>query len=114
MTQKTITPRRAETYVSVRQLILNGELLDGSRIVESSLCDQLGVSRTPLREALFRLEQEGLVRQDLARGFSVMPLSAREVREIYPIIWTLEVLALELSEGNFDIAALRKLNRTMQ
>jgi DNA-binding GntR family transcriptional regulator len=67
-----------------------------------------------MREALFRLEQEGLVRQDPARGFSVMPLSAREVREIYPIIWTLEVLSLELAEGNVDLEKLKSLNRSLQ
>jgi DNA-binding GntR family transcriptional regulator len=52
------------------------------------------VSRTPLREALFRLEQAGFLHADLARGFTVIPLTAREVREIYPIIWALECLAL--------------------
>ncbi len=113
MTQQTPVPRRKETYTSVRQLILTGALPADSRIVESALCEQLGVSRTPMREALFRLEQEGLVRQDLSRGFSVMPLSAREVREIYPIIWTLEALALQLSEGYVPINALKNLNQSL-
>lgn len=113
MIDKTPSPMRVETYTSVRDLILSGSLPEGSRIVESALCQKLGVSRTPLREALFRLEQEGLVRQDLARGFSVLPLSAREVREIYPIIWTLERLALELTES-FDVGALKKLNQSLE
>jgi len=114
MAQQTLTPRRAETYASVRELILSGELAAGARIVESALCEELGVSRTPMREALFRLEQEGLVRQDLSRGFSVITLSAREVREIYPIIWTLEVLALQLAEGNIEVDTLKSLNRSLQ
>lgn len=107
-------PLRTETYDKLLQLIMAGDLPEDSRIVESALCTQLGVSRTPLREALFRLEQEGLVRQDMSRGFSVMPLTAREVREIYPIIWTLEVLALELADGLVDISALKALNRSLQ
>jgi DNA-binding GntR family transcriptional regulator len=114
MAQQTATPRRMETYASVRELILSGELPAGTRIVESGLCEELGVSRTPMREALFRLEQEGLVKQDMARGFSVMPLSAREVREIYPIIWTLEVLALQLAENDIDVNALKSLNRSLR
>ena len=107
----------AEKSGNVRQclceLILSGELAAGARIVESALCEELGVSRTPMREALFRLEQEGLVKQDLSRGFSVMPLSAREVREIYPIIWTLEVLA-QLAEGSIEVDTLKSLNRSLQ
>ena len=77
------------------------------------MCKQLGISRTPLREALFRLEQEGLVKSDPSRGFSVVPLSAREVREIYPIIWTLEALAVKLSRNNFDTIGLKDLNRLL-
>lgn len=113
MTDRTLTPRRVGTYQTVRDLILKGELAAGARIIESAVCEQLGVSRTPMREALFRLEQEGLVRQDAAKGFSVMPLTAREVREIYPIIWTLEVLALKLCEGNRDLDKLRDANRRL-
>jgi DNA-binding GntR family transcriptional regulator len=113
MVQCTLTPRRLETYELVRQLILGGEIPADSRIVESTLCEQLGVSRTPMREALFRLEQEGLVKQDLARGFSVLPLSAREVRETYPIIWTLEILALESAEGRFEFERLKELNKSL-
>jgi DNA-binding GntR family transcriptional regulator len=55
------------------------------------------VSRTPLREALLALEREGFVRADVARGFAVAPLSARDVREVYPILLALESLALRMS-----------------
>ncbi|HET7621559.1 MAG TPA: GntR family transcriptional regulator [Gemmatimonadaceae bacterium] len=92
------SPARSPLREDVRQIvlerILSGELPPGSRITESRLAAELGVSRTPLREALFNLESEGFVRSDLARGFSVAPLSVREVRESYPILQTLEVLAL--------------------
>ena len=89
---------RAPLRDDLRQLlldrILSGELPPGSRITESRLAAELGVSRTPLREALFHLESDGFVRSDLARGFSVAPLSVREVRESYPILQALESLAL--------------------
>jgi DNA-binding GntR family transcriptional regulator len=87
-------PLRDEVYQLVLDQLLRGELSPGSRIIESELATKLGVSRTPLREALFRLEQAGFLHTDLARGFTVIPLTAREVREIYPIIWSLECLAL--------------------
>jgi DNA-binding GntR family transcriptional regulator len=114
MPEQSVRPRREEAYQTVLDLILKGTLREDSRIVESTLCDELGVSRTPMREALFRLEQEGLVKQDLARGFSVMPMNAREVREIYPIIWTLEVLAIKSAERAFNIDGLKALNRSLQ
>lgn len=63
------------------------------------MAKELGTSRTPLREALINLEQEGFVQSERACGFSVPPLTGREVREIYPILWTLEGLALRAS-GN--------------
>lgn len=87
-------PLRDEVYQLVLDQLLRGELAPGSRVIESELATKLGVSRTPLREALFRLEQAGFLHADLARGFTVIPLTAREVREIYPIIWSLECLAL--------------------
>lgn len=77
--------------------IIAGKLKPGEAIRESYLAAQLKVSRTPLREALLQLEREGFIRSDERRGFSVEHLSAREVREIYPMIWTLEGLAVRSS-----------------
>lgn len=91
-------PVREELLANLRDRILRGEFSPGSRIRESTLATQLQVSRTPVREALFRLEQEGFVQADMDRGFLVKPLTAREVREVYPIIWTLESLALRFAE----------------
>ncbi len=108
----THKPLREDVRQMVLERLWRGELAPGSRINESSLATELGVSRTPLREALFRLEQEGFVRADMARGFLVMPLTAREIREIYPILWSLEGLALR-SAGHAaagDAAELEQLN----
>jgi DNA-binding GntR family transcriptional regulator len=101
--------------IELRNMIVDGRLPAGERINEVHLSRQLGVSRTPLREALFNLESEGFVRSDLARGFSVAPLSVREVRESYPILQSLEALALR-SIGQLAGATapeLRKINEKL-
>jgi DNA-binding GntR family transcriptional regulator len=90
-------PIRADLRRIVLERIVRGELPPGSRIKEARLAEELGSSRTPLREALIKLEQEGFVRSELAHGFTVERLSGREVREIYPLLWTLEGLALRSS-----------------
>lgn len=90
-------PMRADVHRALLERIVCGDLAPGARIKEVQLSEELGVSRTPLREALLRLECEGFVRSELARGFSVESLSAREIRESYPIIAALEELALRAS-----------------
>lgn len=103
-------PLRKELLERLREQILRGEFSPGSWIHDSLLATQLQVSRTPVREALFHLEQEGFVQADMDRGFLVKPLTAREVREVYPILWTLEGLALR-SAGQ---AAIRQLMELQQ
>jgi DNA-binding GntR family transcriptional regulator len=97
----------------LRTLLIEHHLEPGARLVESQLCSELGVSRTPVREALFVLEQEGFVKSDPARGFSVRPLNSQEVRELYPIIWTLEILAVKLSDERLkaSLPALKSANK---
>ncbi|MGA9244378.1 MAG: GntR family transcriptional regulator [Silvibacterium sp.] len=85
---------RQDVVPEIRGSILAGQLKPGSKIIESRLAASLGISRTPLREALLHLEREGLVRSDLRRGFTVEPLSPREVRETYPVLATLECYAV--------------------
>lgn len=88
---------RQDVLPEIRKSILAGRLKPGAKIIESRLATTLGVSRTPLREALLHLEREGLVRSDLRRGFTVEPLSAREVRETYPLLAALECHAVRTS-----------------
>lgn len=77
--------------------LADGRLPPGQRLEEERLSKALGVSRTPLREALSKLATEGLVEAVPRRGFRVPRLSAERVRDLYPVIGSLEGLALRLS-----------------
>lgn len=87
-------PLRQEIRRIILEGILRGTLGPGTDVNEAALASSLGVSRTPLREALLGLEMEGFLKSDVGRGFSVVPLTERDVEEIYPLLWTLESLAL--------------------
>ena len=81
----------------LRELILTGQLAPGARIAELTLVNLLGVSRTPIREALLRLEQEGLVEALRAGGYAVRTFSEREVSVAIELRGTLEGLAARLA-----------------
>jgi DNA-binding GntR family transcriptional regulator len=108
----TRVPLREQVHRAVVGRILREELAPGARISDSVMAQELGVSRTPVREALLRLEREGFLEVDVGRGFFVKPLSADEVRETYPILWTLEVLALRTAPrpGRATVAELDRIN----
>lgn len=81
----------------LRELVLTGKLAAGSRIAELTLVDLLGVSRTPIRTALMRLEQEGLLDVLPSGGFAVRTFSERDVSEAIELRGTLEGLAARLA-----------------
>lgn len=81
---------------ALRSMILSGELMPGDRLPEIRLTAQLGVSRSPLREAMSVLEQEGLIVQAPRRGAIVAPLTAHDIYEIYTLRAELEGLAVRL------------------
>jgi DNA-binding GntR family transcriptional regulator len=86
----------AETaYEQLKRKILRGELAPGAQILEEELAVTLGMSRTPVREAAVRLEQEGFVEIVPRRGFRVTSLSKRAVREINEVLECLEIQAAE-------------------
>ncbi|MEU5088570.1 GntR family transcriptional regulator [Streptomyces sp. NPDC021356] len=87
-------PLRESVYARIVELIASGHFTPGAPLTEASLSRTLGVSRTPVREALLRLQAEGVVDSALARGFTVKPLTARECGELYPVLGALEALAL--------------------
>jgi DNA-binding GntR family transcriptional regulator len=85
------------TFHRVRELIVRGKLAPGSRVVEADLADRLGVSRTPIRAALHRLQQEGYILVAAGGGskarLSITPLTQDDARELYQVVGHLEGLA---------------------
>ncbi len=88
-------PLRADVHKELLGLILQGALTPGQRLRDTELAQQLGVSRTPIREALLRLEREGFITSQLHQGFSVKPLIESEIRDVYPLVGLLECSALD-------------------
>lgn len=82
-------------YDELKRKILRAELAPGAQFLEEELAVVLGMSRTPVREAAVRLEQEGFVEIVPRRGFRVIPLSKRAVREINEVLECLEIQAAQ-------------------
>jgi DNA-binding GntR family transcriptional regulator len=90
-------PLRDEVYRQILSQIQRGDLGPGSRVRDVALASQLGVSRTPVREALLRLVRDGVLDTAVGRGFRVPPLDPAELRDVGAILGTLEALALRIS-----------------
>ena len=84
-------------FENLKQAIVRGEMTPGSRIVESRIADALGISRTPVREAIHKLEREGLLRRLPRGGFTVMSLSREDIEETFGIRSALESYAARLA-----------------
>jgi GntR family transcriptional regulator of vanillate catabolism len=86
-----------KAQLALRELVLRGELSPGDRVSELQMVERLGVSRTPVRMALVRLQEEGLLEAIPSGGFAVKAFSEREVFEAIEIRGTLEGLAARLA-----------------
>jgi DNA-binding GntR family transcriptional regulator len=84
-------------YQTMRQRILDNVWPPGHRALEQELALELGMSRTPVREALIRLQNEGLVEVIPRHGMNVLPVSADDMRDIYEMLTALESMAAELA-----------------
>jgi DNA-binding GntR family transcriptional regulator len=93
----------------LRDMIVQGELAPGARLNERALCERLGMSRTPLREALKVLSTEGLVELQPNRGAVVAALTERMVREIFEVMGALEALAGALACRNMTAEQLNEI-----
>lgn len=85
-----------EAYEQIRRRILDNEWPPGHRALELEVALALSMSRTPVREALMRLQSEGLVEVVPRHGMRVLPVSPNDMREIYQILTALECMAAEL------------------
>ena len=90
-------PLRDVVFNTLRQAILKGELEPGERLMEIQLADRLGVSRTPIREAIRKLELEGLVLMIPRKGAEVAKISEKSLRDVLEVRRSLEELAIELA-----------------
>jgi DNA-binding GntR family transcriptional regulator len=111
--------RIARTYEQLRELIIWGRLAPGSRVIESDIASRLGVSRTPVRSALHRLQQEGYISSIGRRKeqrLVIAPLTQEDARELFDIVGELEGLAArglasrEAEARSAIVGELRHLN----
>ncbi len=89
-------PLRDVVFNTLRQAILRGELQPGERLMEIQLANKLGVSRTPVREAIHKLSQEGLVNMIPRKGAEVADISEKSLRDVLEVRKALEELAVQL------------------
>lgn len=99
---------------AIRNSIMNGGLKPGQRLVESDISQQLGISRSPVREALHQLEIEGLVTSSPNMGTYVTKLSLKDLREIYTIRAALEQLAVKLVTYRVNEEELAELEKLVE
>ncbi len=80
----TVQPRLAsDVYEQILTAIVDGQIKPGERLIQEKIAEQINISRTPVREALLRLEQEGVLQQSGRKGFSIRKISDDEVRALY-------------------------------
>ena len=110
-------PLREVVFLTLRKSILKGELHPGERLMEISLANKLGVSRTPIREAIRMLEHEGLVVMKPRRGAPAAKITVQELNDVLEVRKSLETLAIlkaceRMTEE--DIAAMRTAERNFE
>src|SRR5436305_6110025 len=115
--------RIPRAYHHLRELIVSGRLAPGSRVIESDIAERLGVSRTPVRSALHRLQQEGYI-VGVGRGseqrLTVAPLTQDDARDLFAIIGAIEGLAAQHAAGQPRpgraalVAKLREVNGALE
>jgi len=112
-TNNTI-PVRERVYEYLKTAILSGHLNPGERLTEEYLAETLGVSRTPVREALHKLESEGLIKIRKKRGFIVSRDSKEEVEELFELRSILEGYALRVISESVSEETLHRLEEFIQ
>lgn len=110
-------PKVEQIYLLLRQAIVSGRFPVGAQMIETALAEEHGVSRTPIREALRRLENDGLVERSSRGGMRVRIWSTDEVFDLYEVRIVLEAHAAATSAERrtlLDLARLRQANDTMR
>ena len=104
-------PLRDVVFNTLRQAILRGELKQGERLMEIQLANKLGVSRTPIREAIRKLELEGLVLMIPRKGAEVAEITEKSLRDVLEVRRALEELSVQLACEKITKEEIRELER---
>ncbi|MFQ5961687.1 MAG: GntR family transcriptional regulator [Candidatus Methylomirabilales bacterium] len=107
-------PLREEVYDALRRAIVQGELPRGRRVVETELAGRLGISRTPVREALRKLEAEGLLSKGPGSNLVVNDMSSKDVEETFSIRAVLEGFAARLAAERATLEQVAKLEKILK
>lgn len=108
--EKRNIPVRKRVYEHLKTAILSGQLGPKERLTEEHLAETLGVSRTPVREALYKLETEDLIRPLETRGFIVSGDSKEEMEELFELRAILEGYALRIISARINAESLQQLD----
>ena len=112
VTMNEYLPLRDVVFNTLRQAILKGELKPGERLMEIQLANKLGVSRTPIREAIRKLELEGLVLMIPRKGAEVAEITEKSLRDVLEVRKALEELAVQLACDKITEEEILQLKRT--
>lgn len=111
VTMNEYLPLRDVVFNTLRQAILRGELKPGERLMEIQLANRLGVSRTPIREAIRKLELEGLVLMIPRKGAEVAEITEKNLRDVLEVRGALEELAVGLACDRIDKEGIESLKK---
>lgn len=106
-------PLRDVVVDNIRQAIISGEFPAGMRLMELQLAEEMGVSRTPVREAIRKMELEGLVVMIPRRGAYVADISIKDINEVYEIRTALDVLAAGLAAERIDDDEIKQMKELL-
>lgn len=107
-------PLRDVVFKTLREAILKGDLKPGERLMEIQLANQLGVSRTPIREAIRKLELDGLVNVLPRRGAEVAQITEKDLRDVLEVRTSLEQLAIQLACQRISSDNIEKLKDALE
>lgn len=104
-------PLRDVVFNTLREAILQGELVPGERLMEKQLAEKLGVSRTPIREAIRKLELEGLIIMVPRKGAEVAKITEKDIKDVLEVRAVLESLAVKLACEKMDGEGIEELEK---
>lgn len=103
-----------KAYQGIRRMLFHNEIVPGQKIAYRDLAERLGMSQTPVIQALKWLEFQGLVRHERHRGYYTEPISMQEVEEIYDFRKQIELALLPQSIAHTNPAAIRRLRTALE